>query len=149
MRYMEPTFHNFHILDPHIANILFWKIDSFETLQLLSPGEKCRTNYLRRGSVISVYGPCGHFGCGSLFKTIVKCRTNRIFLSGQIVLNCVSYCLLYCLLALLFPCGVNRPCYSLVKSIGHWGQWRTAPPPPPLPPPEPNQAHPLALSDVT
>ena len=49
---------------------------SFETLQLLSPNEKYRTNYFWRGSVISSYGPCGHFGCDSLFETGVKHRGN-------------------------------------------------------------------------
>ena len=32
-------FSDFQILEPHITNSLFTKIDSFETLQLLSPGE--------------------------------------------------------------------------------------------------------------
>ena len=76
---MEPSFQIFQILDPHSANNLFKKMDSFETLLLLSPGEKCRTNYLRRGSVISSYGPCGQFGCDTLFKTGVKRRTTSTF----------------------------------------------------------------------
>ena len=55
------------------------QMDRFDNLQLLSPNAKIWTNYLRRGSVISSYGPCGHFGCGSLFKAIVKCLEIEIF----------------------------------------------------------------------
>ena len=77
---MEPSF---QILDPHSAiNLLKY---SFETLQLLSPGEQCWTNYLRRGSVISSYGPCSHLGCGSLFKTRVK-HTKQLILFEMAVL---------------------------------------------------------------
>ena len=48
-------------------------------------------------------------------------KTNK---SLFILLFYLLYCLLYCLLALLFPCGVNRPCYSLVESIGTWDRDR-------------------------
>ena len=78
------------------------QMNSFETLLLLSPNAKCWTNYLRRGSAISLYGPCGQFGCGSLFKTGVKHRKQSIFLNGSFVLNCLLSCLLNCLLDCLY-----------------------------------------------
>ena len=49
------------------TRLAFW-----ELLHSVSPSEKCRPNYFWCGSVISSYGPCGPFGCDSLFKTHVK-----------------------------------------------------------------------------
>ena len=78
-------------------------LGKFQNLLIYLPTAKCWTNYLRRGSVISSYGPCGHFGCGSLFKTYVKLEKNshlfkwhfciELPIVSPIQLNCLLSCL--------------------------------------------------------
>ena len=66
----------------------WWKqIDRFYDFQLLSPNAKCWTNYLRHGSAISSYGPCGQFGSDSLFKTLVNWKTKSDFCKSS---NCIE-----------------------------------------------------------
>ena len=61
----------------------------FETLPLLSPTAKYWTNYVRCGPIISSNGPRGHFGCGRLFKTRVKCKIHLFSWHGAIALYCL------------------------------------------------------------